>query len=411
MSEYPKFEILSEKPSEETVVDQESASLERAQEIAGQGNYEAIHKELEEQHLLERYTQHMKELYSGYFGTKDFSLEERSWEMLAILYLYDEPTLQHSLRTFDIAHEMVTQKLYEPKSGEEVHLGEAIQQEGVNLEQFLNAALFHDIGKVTVPREILNNSLTGYDMGCILMRMMREGKCQELFDEIGIEYTPGTDDENAALKNLHKKGFRSIEIVPLSEVFPETEYPNLLQDFESRGFSKQQSLKSVLDTHEMQSAEILKNDTIVAELAGHHHNYKEEPSKLTLSIAAIRANIQMTEIDDLDTEMTEIDDPQTYDIAMMHLITIADITDALRDTTRPYKGGKKFSEPEIFVNLIRTVGQAEYGEGFVHLWISNKYPAYKESLQNKEVQQTERDIECCEIIESFLEKQQDPSKK
>ncbi|MDD5083900.1 MAG: hypothetical protein PHT88_03100 [Candidatus Moranbacteria bacterium] len=355
--------------------------IAHAQEIAGKCDYESIHAELTEKQILEKHTKTVQEEYSQHFSEKNFVLEQKDWEMLAILDLYDTPTLEHSIRTFDIAHDMMTKTLSGPND-EAIRLEVFIRSEGVSLRQFLRAALFHDIGKVTIPREILNNDFTDPEMDRIILRMFHNGACKDICTTLGLLHGETVSDETI-LKTIFAEGYRSVDLVPIEEAFPQERYPKLLEIIDQNGYSRKQTLKSILELHEEASASILGDDAIVAELAGHHHNYKGEDSKHKISIAALQIS-------------TEIDE-----YAMMHLISIADKTDALR-SDRVYK--KSFNEFEIFVELIREASIGRLNKALVYLWISNQYPNVKASAHNNlpALPPKETDSECMEFIETFL---------
>lgn len=366
-----------EKPSQEKENSQED--IDRAENIAGQGDYETIRKELTETKLLEKHTRLMIDQHSEHLAEKDFFPTQEDWEMLAILHLYDTPTFEHSMRTFDIAHDMVTKTLRGPHN-EDIRLQIFIQHEGVSLEQFLRAALFHDIGKVVIPREVLNNAFSDNDMNRILLRMAHDGRAQEIFDMIGCEHDRDFKDEDILAK-MHAAGYRAVDLVPIDEAFPQDQYPELIETVQQRGFSTKQTLKSILQRHEPEGARIFGEDEVVADLVGHHHNYAHEKSKRKVSIDTLNMS-------------TKIDE-----FALIHLLAIADETDALR-SARSYKEG--LSDLDIFAELIRESATGRPSRAIVYLWISNKYPEYQAQNIPANPQGSEHDVEKIRIIESFL---------
>lgn len=370
-----------EKPSyKESYKELSQDECKRAQDIAGRGDYNTIYTELETAHLLERHVATMKTHHGAHFEAQKFLLEEEDWKMLAILDLYDVATLQHSMRTFDIAHDMITRTLRGPHN-ENIRLQMFIQSEGVSLNQFLRAALFHDIGKVGIPREVLNNAFTESDIDTVLLRMTHDGRAQNIFQRIGCERINDSSDKNI-LQALHSAGYRSVDLVPIEEAFPQDQYPELIEAIDTRGFSKKQTLKDIIQQHELMSANILCADEVVADLVGHHHNYRHERSTRRISIDTLKMS-------------TKIDE-----FAIIHLLTIADKTDALR-STRSYKEG--FSELDIFDELIHDATIGRLNQAAVYLWVSNRYPEYQQGLQkNPSSQPTQHDTEITLRIETFL---------
>lgn len=367
----------SEEPAEEKEVSLEST--DHAEEIAGQGNYEAIRKELVEARLLEKHTRLMIDQHSKHLAERDFFPTQEDWEMLAILHLYDMPTFEHSMRTFDIAHDMVTKTLRGPHN-EDIRLQIFIQHEGVSLEQFLRAALFHDIGKVVIPREVLNNTFSDSDMNSILLRMVRDGRAQEVFDTIGGEHGEDFEDEDI-LARMNAAGYRAIDLVPIHEAFPQEQYPELIEIIRQRGFSTEQTLKSILQKHESESARILSDDEVVADLVGHHHNYSHERSNRRISIETLQMSARIDAF------------------ALIHLLAIADETDALR-SARSYKDS--FSDLDILATLIQDAETGHLNKAIVYLWVSNKYPEYQVQKNPANLQGSSLDTEKVRIIESFL---------
>ena len=368
-----------EETSSEKEVVFELTRRERAEEIAGIGDYEAIRRNLAAENLLEDHVKEMIDRHAKHFETKGFSMEKDDWDMLAILDLYDSATFEHSLRTFDIAHDMVTKTLIGPR-GESIRLQIFIQHEGVSLHQFLRAALFHDIGKVAIPREVINNDFTDSDMDALLLRMAHNGRAGEIFSLIGCEHDRDFRDEDVLAK-MHSAGYRAVDLVPIDEAFPQDQYPEIINAIDARGFSRKQTLKSIIQHHESETANILGDDTVVADLAGHHHNYAHERSKRRISIDTLKMS-------------TKIDE-----FALMHLLTIADETDALR-SARSYKEG--LSDLDILAELIHDAETGHLNKAIVYLWISNEYPEYQAKKDPVNPQESEHDTEKIRIIESFL---------
>jgi hypothetical protein len=241
--------------------------------------------------------------------------------------------------------------------------------EGVSHEEFLFAALFHDIGKVIVPREILNDIHNEDQLNAILLRIIHEGKYPEIQQRLGIE-----NNETLALEDLinalKKAKIRPFRIVPVCEIYPIEANPHLFgaANEDEVEILKRKTLFDYLEVHEKASEEILmKTDRkIAAVIAGQHHNYgKEAMNQHTIS-----------------TETLQIcSTPDNCPLAQ--LLAMADISDSLRSPDRSYKKGVTKSELEILAELIFDANRGHLNKALVYLWISNKYPEHKATYENK----------------------------
>lgn len=337
-----------------------------AEAIAGGGKYETIVAKLRETGALSLRVEKTKNTYESRLKRDNFVMAERDWEMLAVLGLYDVDTLEHSIRTFELAYHIVTHPFKE-SSGETIIFADFLNQAGgsVSLEQFLRAALFHDIGKVIIPREILHNALDDEE---VLVRMLPEGTL-----------TDKEEGKKAILQMLYANGIRPIDITPIKEIFPEEKYAELLCDLEKRGFSEKSTLKDVIRMHEPESKRILTSlgYKTEGELAGRHHNYEKEVHRHAMDISG-------------------------HTIGVADLIRIADVTDALR-CARWYK--KPLSELEVLFILAQDAEIGKVDPYVAYLWIRDQY----EELNRKKedislaVEGGEKQEEM-RVIEAFLKR-------
>ena len=365
--------------------------LKQAQEIAGLGNYDIIREKLAHEGLLAKQAEILKHEYQSHIESKGLHMTQGDWEMFAIINLYDKITFEHSLRTFNIAHEMTASPLTNPH-GIDIDLAKLMKTEGVNHEEFLRAAMFHDIGKVTVPREILNDKNDQSQLNTILLRMLHEGNYPEIQKRLGIENNESVTLEEivAALEQVKLRPFH---VVPVCEIYPTKDNPNLFGAASESEIEilKKRTLFDYLKVHEKASEEILASMglEIEAVVAGQHHNYgKEEMNQYTISTETL----QICSVPD--------------NCPLAQLLAMADISDALRSPDRSYKKGDSKSELEILAELIFDANRDHLNKALVYLWISNKYPEHKATYENKtDLTQDQKDREEVSIqkIETFFE--------
>ncbi|MBI2120484.1 MAG: HD domain-containing protein [Parcubacteria group bacterium] len=337
----------------------------KAEEIAGEGKYEDIVEALRNNGVLSSYVEQMRNLYGVRLNSDHFTMTDRDWEMLAVLGLYDADTLEHSIRTFELSYYLVDHSFKEP-SGETIRIGDFLGSADVSREQFLRAALFHDIGKVIIPRKVLRNTLDDEE---VLVKMFPEDNFA------GKE----AHEKKAILQTLYANGIRPIDVVPLNEVFAGEQYAELLCHLEKRGFSKTATLKDVIRMHEPESKRILAlwGYETEGELAGHHHNYGKEGYQHVVSVPGM-----------------------TFGVA--DLIRIADVTDALQ-SGRWYK--RPFSELDVLFILTKDAEAGKVNPRLAYLWVSDRY---RELRGRKDISLTAGGDETQEearAVEVFLEQQ------
>lgn len=334
------------------------------EEIAGEGKYEEIVEKLRESGALSSYIEKTRNTYGDRLNSDHFMMTDRDWEMLAVLGLYDMSTLEHSIRTFELAYYLITHPFKEI-SGGNIVLGDFLGSAGVSREQFLRAALFHDIGKVIIPREVLRNALDDEE---VLVRMLPEGTL-----------TDKEEGKKAILRMLYSNGIRPIDVAPVKEIFADKKYAELLCDLEQRGFPGTATLKDVIRTHEPESKRILAQTgyTTEGELAGRHHNYEKEEHEHVMTVSGIG-------------------------IGVADVVRIADVTDALR-SGRWYK--KPLSELEVLFILVQDAEAGKVHPFLAYLWVKDQYAALRESASG-DFSADDEDGKQEEIraIESFLEK-------
>jgi PII-like signaling protein len=339
-------------------------ALVRSEEIAGEGKYEDIVEKLRENGALSACVLRTRNAYGSRLALDNFVMTDRDFEMLAVLGLYDMNTLEHSVRTFELAYRIITRP-FTGDSGEAIVLGDFLERTDVSLEQFLRAALFHDIGKVIIPREVLHNALDDEE---VLVKMFPEENL-----EAEEEHT-----KKMILQTLYANGIRPIDVVPLKEIFTGEKYTELLCGLEKRGFSETATLKDVIRMHEPEGKRILTSlgYQTEGELAGCHHNYEKGIYSHTLHTPY-----------------------GTFGVA--DLIRIADVTDALR-SARWYK--KTLSPLEVLFVLVKDAEAGKIDSRLAYLWVKDQYAEFQEKKDDGSLALGEEERkEEVRAIEMFLE--------
>lgn len=348
LEKIPEKEVLEEGSSQEG----KNESLEKARAIAGGGSYERMMDELHAEKLLEENVAYVQKTYEGRLKKENFEMKEKDWEMLTLIWLFDEGTCEHSIRTFELAETMIKRPMVVP-GGETVAVLTLLEREGVSSEQFLRAALFHDVGKVIIPREILLDHRSDEDLAPVIFP-------EKHFHEIG-----DVEEKKAALRVLYEKGLRPIDLAPLSILFPGGKGEEIMHKLEERGFSKMATERDVLQKHESESGRILTLEgcTLEGELAGHHHNYKREKTPYVMSVSMLRMSAE------------------TVGLGMADLIHMADVTDAIR-SKRSYK--ESMSDMEVLYVIAHDAKSGKIDPFTAYVWVSNQYEAAREKKEETE---------------------------
>ncbi|KKQ44491.1 MAG: hypothetical protein US63_C0026G0010 [Candidatus Moranbacteria bacterium GW2011_GWC2_37_8] len=219
-------------------------------------------------------------------------LDSKDWKILTGLRLFNMETFEHSIGTYLIAKNKIKERLTE--------IGIEIQHEGVRLEQFYRACLFHDIGKMAIPDFVLSKKATNLDWVTGFMTLDEEERVAILVEKdlpIPNDIIYGTPQDMT--NYLEKERIRAIDFVPAKTLFNPEEV-HVLKDIYPE-MAENDSLKSFLRIHEKKSEEILQGLGFILEafLAGNHHNYKHADKKLgekpaTLSALHISIEIAST---------------------------------------------------------------------------------------------------------------------
>lgn len=348
---------------------------ERAVEIAGKGNYEAIHTELaspENAALFEHETERVRAEYE--LDRIEF-LTDNDREMFTILDLYDPDTAHHCLKTYEIAKE----KMEMPIHGETSFAEVIRQREDVTLEQFYRACLFHDIGKVEVPRSVIRHHMgDGAMLGCmhrVYRQLYEAGKIPE---HLGLSDESTNEEIDEALKMHH---IRAVYFVPAKEVFADD--PESLAEVQDFGFSPEESLMKMIQVHEPRGRKIFteRRLPVEAELVGSHHNYEGRKPRYPLAVDTLHITVDLAD-----------------------LLHIADVTQAL-SSHRSYK--RRFRMPKVMKIIVEHVedGKIENSASayFCLQHELSKYEAAPEAAATEE--EAAEDTKNLELVRAFIAKE------
>lgn len=310
----------------------------RAREIAGKGSYERIQRELENSGLLGAQVARVAEKYRDIFSSMQ-EVNRSDLEMFTVLELYDEGTANHCIETFRIAREKVEKRLV---SGEV--LGKLFEAEYVSLDEFFRACLLHDIGKVEVPRFVIQHPMNDHEMDMYLRDLVVEHDpetVKRLEADGGVIPAVATVEELEAY--LHENHLRSVHFVPARLVLSEEQ----VEELEARGFDPDSSLMDIIKTHESRSHDILASAGMMveSELAGLHHNYQGAGSRYPIALSALHISVDIAE-----------------------LLHIADVQQAL-SATRSYKKG--LSRPRVLRIIMEEVARGRISEEAAYLWVED----------------------------------------
>lgn len=314
----------------------------RAVEIATQtGDYEEIINQLKDGGLWEEQLIRVREKFNSSIDTDNFPTKQKAvWEMLTVLYLYDQGTAEHCIETYKLLRKRI-----EKIATGNLFLAEILRKENHEMERVYFASLTHDIGKVCIPPFIINNKLTREEWDDLLLEMSRNNELDQITKE-RLAMADGVDyDKDEFLEKLKESGLRSKDIVPVKKGLSDEEKSELEEKWK---LSSELPLMKIIDKHADFSREIhqQKGFNKTGELVGQHHNKKEKDVKLILP-----EGIQKPSSD------------------LGNIIQIADIEQALK-SKRPYH--KAFSDIEIIKGLKREIGNSDIGKAIEYFWLKDK---------------------------------------
>lgn len=319
----------------------ETLDIRELQSLIRQGTaYPDLYEHLHTERTMEPVIKHLKEVHDPNLESLDF-LNERDWDLIAFLELFDPHLLEHSLKTYEIAKHKVEKELLHG-----VILARAFEREGVRLDQFYRTCLFHDIGKVTIPYEVLNVVTTPQDELILLEKLVnttRNATARELIHLDPYDSHIYTVEELNVL--LHTYNLRPFNVLPARTLLP----PHALETLIHAGFSPDEPFARIIEHHEAMSETILQKEgfPLEASLAGHHHNYRHERIPYRITLESLQISIDIADI-----------------------IRLADTEQAL-GSTRSYKHA--FSKLSILETLVHDAEAGRIGKEITYLWIHDEF--------------------------------------
>ena len=265
--------------------------------------------------------------------------KEEHWEMAAVLESYDKQTFDHSLRVaafmYDITHE----------GGEtEAYMRTKVGEEQSSLEELFTAALFHDIGKTAIPREILHDNHSRREWAKRANDWAAKKGIIQHFDPKMIE-TFGDIELDHYFMELRIDGVDPLNIVPLEEIFS----IDILKKLKQHGINPLDTFRKVLECHEDSTGAILRYKKMykAADIASRHHDYNHRPIRLErypTEISAVRLGFILSLLRSLDVYDALTSNDRSYKEAYHPLVALEIL---IKETKA------EFTEPELTEHIVR----------------------------------------------------------
>ncbi|MFA5841714.1 MAG: hypothetical protein WC835_01980 [Candidatus Paceibacterota bacterium] len=324
---------------------------EEARSIAENGRYEGIIGELLSKGLLEGCVKRTQAEFSARIEASGFAPASKDWEMLTVMRLFHHDTAEHCVRTFEILSYKIHETLIGP-SGTPVNLSDNIVAEGVSIPEFLRAALLHDVGKIVIPRSVLDNPISNTKWWDILGAEVHLSGHEAEAVRAHISELSGSPFNLATYReDLSARGVRPIQVCPVGAVLSMDE----LDDLAKRGFSAESTISEIMTAHEEESRRILETHGLLAEakLAGMHHNYSRKPlGGEILSVGALQVGADVV------------------GISMADIIHLADVTDALLNPRSYKKEGVPL--PKVLSVLVEHANSGKVSREMTYMWIKSE---------------------------------------
>jgi len=274
-------------------------------------------------------------------------MSEKDWDLLTILRLFDKETFEHSINSFVILKNKI-----ESLSAEAKKYKKELESELGDLGVIYRACLFHDIGKIKIPKFILKNSLSDREWALRFYRIIKKQKNKICFttkkyfkknnifkfiDKIAYAKSP---DE--ILRIFQTKNIRPVQVVSLKYGINKKELKRLRKEY---GIEGDISLADLMSLHEKESYTILnklgyKKEALIAGSHGEQRNTN-----------GFKTNLSPT--------MNDIN----------NLIYLADVQEAL-GSERYYHKALPLSE--ILLIFISKVDEGLIDEPLLRFWIEDE---------------------------------------
>lgn len=353
----------SEESVEVEISNQEQALLKekRSRDIANGGVFENIVDDLLNEKLLEGCIERTKEEFGTRIKNAHFEAKDKDWEILTAMRLFHLDTVEHCVRTLEILSHKIHETLTRPDGGS-VNLDANIIAENITIDEFLRAALLHDVGKIIVPRSILDNPLSNTNWWQVLSLAINSGgEDSDLIRKHITELSGAPFNIDTYRKDLDSHEVRPIQVCPVDVILSLED----ISDLSKRGFTKENTILEIIMAHEEESRRILEASGFPTEakLASMHHNYShKDMSTQSSSVEALRVGADV------------------IGISMADIIHLADVTDALV-SSRAYKGPMPISK--VLTILIQHANSGKVGREMTYMWIKSELSKNKVSENEK----------------------------
>lgn len=324
------------------------------------------------------------------------NMSQKDWNILTLIRLFDRSTFEHSVGSFLIVKEKI-----ENFSDDVFSIKKSIIKEVGNMDVFYRACLFHDIGKIAVPKFILANSLTDKDWALNFYKGIKKQKYKLCFTtkrylkKYNIFHYANkivaSKNAEEILNILKENNLRPVNIFPLKYGIGKKELGRLKKDY---GLEGDLSLTDLIKIHEEESYNILNNLGYrkEAQIAGNHGNDKNSNFDNNFY-----SNISLK----IGSRLSKIID----------LIHLADVQDAL-ENRRYYH--KEFTKLKIVSILAQDAQKGIVDENLACFWVSDELEKIKQNKEffekfekikkeniklNKEEEDMKRDLK---IINNFI---------
>lgn len=336
-------------------------------------SYEALHTRLEQSGQFEEAERQVEGLYAQRLSSAEF-LTKKDWEMLTTLWLYDPETADHSVETYRIAHERIERPIELKEHAVVINLSQEFSREGVSKEQFLRACLLHDIGKLSIPIEVLTNHLTDAECARILYANYEslESVVREVLSCAPPQALPGSSEE--LLRELRAVHVRPQALVPVRQMLAPGAEVSVATGLTHLNLTLNDSLLTIMRTHDRYSRTILTEEELPVEaaLAGAHHRHEKEysPTSHTITIGTLQVSVDLADI-----------------------IHLSDVTQAM-DSRRHYKESQ--SELIVLATLVEHASHGLVDPFLTYLWVADE-------MKNKSFPVESGEQASYRTIETFLE--------
>jgi hypothetical protein len=256
----------------------------------------------QEAKTLRKHVEWVRVHYHEQLKGKDF-LTEKDIILLALSDLYEPGLFNHQLGTTRIAESVSRHEFSFDVNGEsmKICLAKEIEREGTSHDKFLEATTLHDLGKLMLPLEIMNNQVTDEEAQSILHKSGSTSANNYLRRFLPHFNFPEGDEftEEAIAAVLDHAGLRATHILPVSDLLQfDWEHGRITQEQSDRALRNMQRFfgeadlyfRDFIEVHEELSRRLLRffGYKDIDDLAGKHHEYwlqhfRESKRKPTLT--------------------------------------------------------------------------------------------------------------------------------